>query len=159
MTKVNFYEGQIVTDWLCEIAEKNGFETYSSLFGRFNFDYDVVEQSQGSVYGIWIRFNEKVPLDIKIEAKMNGYDEYIPLYWGKDINPGSRIRAHLNTPKNTGGLNLANSKYKDMDLIFGVIYVDRYEEFEKFLIENYPALENDDDYNKGKSPSTVEIMR
>ena len=156
---VNFMEGNVVSEWLHETAQANGFQTYHSLFGRFNFDYDVVEQSQGSVYGIWICCNEKVPRDIRIRAQKQGYGEYIPLYWGKDINPGSRIRAHFNTPKSTGGLNLARSKYKDMDLIFGVIYVDRYEEFEEFLIEKYPTLENDDDYNKGKSPSTVEIMR
>ena len=161
MANIDFKEGKVVSNWLRETATESGFKTYSSLFGRFNFDDGIVEQSQGSVYGIWICCNEKVPIDLieKTETIIRYNDkDYIPLYWGKDATPGNRTRTHFNASVSDDKLHLKKSKYKGLDLIFGVLYVSRYEKLEEFLINKYPALESDD-YAKGGSTSIVKIMR
>ena len=134
----------VVSKWLKKVAEANNFKTYEYIGGTFDFQNNIIKQSSGSVYGIWIATDESSREEIKqATADFNnkgGPDGFAPLYWGKDISPGSRIKGHFKTSKGTGGLNLYKSKYVNCHMIYGVILVENYLSFEKLLHNKYRPL-------------------
>lgn len=75
-------------------------------------------QSSGSTYGIWVKLNNNNIKNALITDLVNYgknvnpnstaiYSNWYPLYLGKDIHPGSRIKAHFKTSSSTSGLNLS----------------------------------------------------
>lgn len=141
--------------WKKNDVNSRSFEEY--LYGYFDFNNSFVNQSTGSVYGIWIKITTQESYDnlIKdlnksskkiISSKVDAIfsDEsgtWYPLYWGKDINPGSRIRAHFRTGNGTGGLDLSRQKFlHNYEMKWGNILVRDYDSFENYLHKTYPPI-------------------
>jgi len=164
-------DGRLIVEWMKNLASQNNFKISNSIYGEFVLTNKKVTQNVGSVYGIWVKLNstEKDELwnDIlKINSKKNITDKenflpivekWYPLYWGKDINPGSRIRAHANKPKGTSSLDLPKYKsLKKITVIYGNILVEKYYDFEKLLHSKYIPLLGD--RRRGNTSKMIIIM-
>ena len=112
-----------------------------------------LQTCRGSVYGIAIRlegdeitsFYDSIPIKHKNNTKINHWisigDKYYPLYWGKDINLGSRPYAHTKSMKSTGTLQLNDiNELKGKKLIFGAMPCINYELHEKEIREQFPDI-------------------
>lgn len=131
-------EASLVPKFLKELAAKNGFTVHDSIYGSIHLGkLPSVEQSCDAVYGIWAQSASPLKLGI---LSLPGYPQWYPVYWGKDISPVSRLKAHVQGHKN-GNVNLPNvPEVKGLELVFGSILVERYEEFERLLHSRYPPL-------------------
>lgn len=127
-----------VVKFLKAIASTEQYQVFDAMFGQIHIGTDFpIRQSSGAVYGIWAQCNQ--PPSTSIVA-IPGLNNWYPMYWGKDISPVSRVKAHVQGHKN-GNLGLTNMKeVRDIPLIFGAILVARYCEFEKLLHKRYPPL-------------------
>jgi len=142
-----------VTKFLIEQAKSNGFITYDSMFGDICLnEKQPLKQSSGAVYGIFAQSN--TPLNSSTQPINK---QYYPIYWGKDIAPVSRLKAHIQKYKNTGSANLKGIlEIKEKKLIFGAILVSKYDEFEKFLHHKYPPLKGTNRF--GKKTQIIKII-
>ena len=140
-------EKDIVAKWLKEYVGESNY--CDSFWGYYDFKNAKMMQSVGAVYGIWMKatseeiqnYARKYKKDISTIKKE--FQGYIPIYWGKDISPCSRLSAHLSTPKGTGGLNLIQTQYANKRIVFGCILVKNYYKVEKQLHKDYPVGRND----------------
>ncbi|EMA7644992.1 hypothetical protein WMY96_19265 [Vibrio diabolicus] len=108
----------------------------------------------GSVYGFFVRLNNKQLNDLISEAKnkltlKNSvgdikpiFDDVYVLYWGKDKSIGARLNAHIqNKSKGTSILRLC--AYKSLENIkIGCynIVVSNHDEFEVYLQKTYKQI-------------------
>ena len=129
----------ILVKFLKKIANDNSYQVFDSIYGRIELSSDdAIKQSSGSVYGIWVKSNSSP--DGKVKSIPN-YPEWFPVYWGKDIAPVSRMKAHVQDHKKTGNIKLRKIiEIEGKDLIFGAIMVARYEIFEKLLHNRYKPM-------------------
>lgn len=128
----------IVVTFLRKVAEVNMHNVYNDLFGSINLTENMpITQSSGAVYGIWA----KAPAPLRDGLKpLPDYPEWYPIYWGKDISPVSRMKAHVKGHKN-GNINLPEVKeINGKDIIFGAVLVGRYQAFETLLHKKYPPM-------------------
>ncbi|NJD39672.1 MAG: hypothetical protein FIA89_15325 [Geobacter sp.] len=127
-----------VVKFLKELAEKEGFEIFDSLYGSIQIDQiPSILQSSGAVYGIWV---EADVAPSRAVSELPGYRNWYPVYWGKDISPLSRMKAHVQGHRN-GNINLPKiTEIRGKRLIFGAILVARYVEFELLLHSQFPSL-------------------
>ena len=143
------------TEFLERIASKNGYNTYRSLSGEVKFD-DTTDEiggntkiylSSGAVYcflaiptkksSVKDLFSETKSKTIPIDNKSKA----LPIYFGKDINPGSRIADHVRPRSKTGNAELEKiASLRGFKLIYGAIYVDKYSEFENLLHSKFSPL-------------------
>jgi hypothetical protein len=147
-----------VISFLRQQAFEQGFTVFNDVFGRIELqDKKPIKQSSGSVYGIFVQSNTKI-------TDINGTDinelpslkNFYPVYWGKDISPARRIIAHVRNYKSTGSADLSSNKeIQDKPIIFGAIFVTKYDEFEKHLHEKFRPLIGSSRH--GRSSSIVEI--
>ena len=73
-------------------------------------------------------------------APIPGYPQWYPVYWGKDITPVSRLKAHVQGHQN-GNINLPSiPELENLPLVFGSIFVAHYDEFERLLHAGFPPL-------------------
>lgn len=144
----------IVSNFLKQQAQANNFTIFDTIYGEIQLSNPQcrITQSSGSTYGIWIELNNNniksaLMSDLKkcgknVNPNSNAIHlDWYPLYWGRDIHPGSRIKAHVNTSSNTGGLNLSQLNLSEnYHIKYGVILVSDYSKFELFLHQNFPPI-------------------
>lgn len=106
-----------------------------------------IQFSSGSVYGFFAIKTEtssesELFKEVKrTSASLNSEASIYPLYWGKDINPGSRIADHVRPRAKTGNAELEKIvALRKFRVIFGIVYVSRYQDFEKKLHKDFPPL-------------------
>lgn len=127
-----------VVDFLTDFAISKGFEVYDSLFGSILIGQTPsILQSSGAVYGIWVNSDAAPSENI---SAIQGYPDWYPIYWGKDISPVSRMKAHVQGHAN-GNIDLPNVvEVQGKPLIYGAILVSDYVGFEELLHEEYRPL-------------------
>jgi len=131
-------EACLVPKFLKEFAAEKNFAIYDCLYGSIKLGQPYpMEQSCGAVYGIWAR--SPAPLTNPI-LPVPGYPQWYPVYWGKDISPVSRLKAHVQGHQN-GNIDLPNIReVQGLPLVFGSVLVARYGEFERLLHSSFPPL-------------------
>ena len=122
-----------------------------------------VHLSTGSVYGIFAIKKEGTDIDKLFQETQNSVraldenNEVYPIYWGKDINPGSRIVVHSRPNPNTGNAKLEEIEaLRNFRLIYGCIFVTNYKEFEKYLHTQYPPLVGSSHSGKGSKITIID---
>lgn len=144
-----------VTTFLKEYAKRKGYKVLSEQSGEILFadagtcigKETKIHLSSGSVYGFFAiktktssesdLFKEVKRASTALDVEANIY----PLYWGKDINPGSRIADHVRPRTKTGNAELEKIvALRKFRVVFTVIYVERYQQFEKELHDDFPPL-------------------
>lgn len=150
------FENDLVLNWLIEQADKIGQKHYQGLFGSISYSEDPrMSQNAGAIYGVWVQASaSKLALlfsqvksrnrNLKNIADFHpipGHETWYPLYWGKDANPGSRLRAHVEGHKN-GNINIFqySALHSDVMILYGVLLVEDYCGFESHLFAKFPPL-------------------
>jgi len=143
-----------VVKFLKKIAADEGFLVLDSMFGKIQLGQEFpIKQSSGAVYGIWV--HDAVPPKNNL-SEMPGNAGWYPVYWGKDVSPVSRIKAHVQGHKNNGNANLPSVKeIQGKSLIFGAILVARYDEFEAMLHRRHPPLKGT--ASKGRAHQVIQV--
>ncbi|MDD2810262.1 hypothetical protein [Rhodoferax sp.] len=120
-------------------AEENSFTLFSEIFGELCLsDSAAIKQSSGAVYGILAESDSILGEGVKA---INPDSNLYPVYWGKDIAPVSRLKAHVQNHQSTGNANLrSREELVGKHLFFGAILVSRYTEFEAHLHSKYPPM-------------------
>jgi hypothetical protein len=149
-------QGNIVVDFLKKVACKNGYKVFDSIYGDIVLQNDdAIQQSSGAVYGIWVQ-SASSP-NGKVEV-VPDYPGWFPVYWGKDIAPVSRMKAHVQDHASTG--NIALRKIEEIQgkkIIFGAVMVSRYREFEELLHKKYSPMRGSS--KPGKSARVIKIIQ
>lgn len=165
-----------VSSFLKKIANKvkNDFTMYDNLHGEIILDDDgeklggnsKVHLSTGSVYGIFAIKTENSDIEKLFEETQKSKDsvksidkelKIYPVYWGKDINPGSRIVTHSRPNPNTGNAKLEEVKeLRNFKLIFGSIFITKYKDFESYLHKKYPPLIGTSRGGKGSKITVID---
>jgi hypothetical protein len=145
----------ILVEFLKKIANENHHQIFDSIYGGIDLQDNVaIKQSSGSVYGIWVK-SDSSP-DGKVGC-ISDYPEWFPVYWGKDIAPVSRMKAHVQDHKNTGNIALRKiEEIKCKELIFGAIMVSNYKGFEKLLHKQYRPMKGIN--RSGKGSTIIKIL-
>lgn len=120
-----------VTQFLRDIAARDGYRVFNDLFGTIDLGAKLpITQSSGAVYGIWVQSSTPPRPNLQ---PIPGHAEWFPVYWGKDIAPASRMKAHVKGHRN-GNINLPSVReVQGKPLIFGAILVANYRAFEVHL--------------------------
>lgn len=93
-----------IVEFLLKEAKKNNYTVFDSLFGDLSLDdTKPIKQSCGAVYRIVVESD--IPLKPSLKP-LKCYSKLFPIYWGKDITPVSRIKAHVQNHKSTGNADL-----------------------------------------------------
>lgn len=115
----------------------------------------ALSDCRGGVYGFFIKFkNEKELKSFKESVGEKKYikenvlgewrpaiGKYYPLYWGKDINLGARLKAHTKSFKSTYTIQMnRRTELKDHKIIFGAMLCNDYDKIEKNLHDEYPDI-------------------
>lgn len=147
-------ESTFVPQFLRGVAAQRGFVVRECLYGSIHLGRQFpIEQACGAVYGIWAK--AATPLRHGLKA-LPGYSDWYPVYWGKDIAPVSRLKAHVQGHKN-GNINLpAITELTNLPLVYGAILVSRYGQFEQLLYTEYPPLRGSP---RGGRVSSVVMVR
>ena len=143
------------TDFLKKIALKEKFDTYDCLSGEIEFSDSAdtigantnIYLSSGSVYCFIAIKADNSDIEALFEETGNTVNEiqknsgqYL-IYCGKDINPGSRIAAHVRPRTNTGNAELEKiSALRNFQIIYGSVYVQNYLNFEQLVHKKHPPL-------------------
>jgi len=148
-------EHALVPEFLKSVAKQHGFAVSDCLYGSIHMGRDFpIEQSCGAVYGIWAK--AAAPPKAGLKALPN-YPDWYPVYWGKDISPVSRLKAHVQGHRN-GNINLATiDSLSNLPLVYGAILVERYQCFESLLHRNYPPLRGS--ARRGRLSSVVKVRK
>lgn len=165
-----------VSSFLKKVAKEveNNFTMYDNLHGEIILEDDKeklganskVHLSTGSVYGIFAIKTKNSNIEKLFEETQKSKDSVksideqqniYPVYWGKDINPGSRIVTHSRPNPNTGNAKLEEVKeLRNFKLIFGSIFVTKYKDFESYLHKNYPPLIGTSKCGKGSKITVID---
>lgn len=131
-------------------AKKFNRSIFDEIEGEIKIGHDCeYTQSSGAVYGLFVEFNnEELKQFIKELPKKLQQESYKPiqecwyaLYWGKDLTPGARVKAHVQGHRNNGNARLKNYKtLKGKKIKYAAVYVEQYEKFEMELHEKYQPL-------------------
>ncbi|WP_157178751.1 hypothetical protein [Herbaspirillum rubrisubalbicans] len=141
--------------FLQSVASKEGFSTFDSTFGNIYLgEKHSFQQSSGAVYGIFVE--SITPPQVGF-TKLPGFDNWQPLYWGKDMTPPSRIRAHVQGHSGNGNIDLKSIKeISGRRLIFGAIFVSEYAKFERLLHAQFPPLKGRN--SAGRSHTVTKVI-
>jgi len=165
-----------VSSFLKKVAKEveSNFTIYDNLHGEIILEDSVdklganskVHLSTGSVYGIFAIKTKKSNIGElfkeiqKSKNSVKSIDEeqkIYPVYWGKDIHPGSRIVSHSRPRTTTGNAKLEKVKeLKNFKLIFGSIFITKYKDFEAYLHKNYPPLIGTSREGKGSRITVID---
>lgn len=137
-------------------ATGNKFKVLDSVFGDIHLQRkQAIDQSTGAVYGILVE-SDAPPKDGMLAIK--GYPKLYPVYWGKDIAPVSRLKAHVQNHQSTGNANLRGIKeIQGKRLIFGAIFVEKYLAFETHLHLTYPPIKGT--RRAGRKSTIIKIVK
>ncbi len=131
-----------------EVKASNGkFKLNDCMCGDIDLAKLKMSVSTGSVYGIFVVETDKGKMSKLFEEVGNEVKPIdqagttYPIYWGKDIRPGSRIQAHTKPSQGTGNAKLGTIKaLSGLNLIYGCVYVTTYDKFEQHLHTTYKPL-------------------
>ena len=145
---------QAVAAFLKQVAKDNTYAVFDSIHGSIQLGREFpITQSSGAVYGIWVKTDQPPSQSC---MSIPGHPGWYPVYWGKDIAPMSRMKAHVQGHKN-GNIDLPNvQEVQGRPLIFGAILVARYAAFERVLHTHYPPLRGTP--AGGRSSSVVRVQ-
>lgn len=131
-------EVALVPKFLKSFAAKHGLQVHDCLYGAIELGGESpIQQSAAAVYGIWAHMPAPPKTGL---AQVPGFPDWYPVYWGKDISPVSRIKAHVRGHKN-GNIDLPNIiELKGARLVFGAILVSEYQRFEELLHKHCPPF-------------------
>jgi len=146
-------EAALVPKFLKAVAAEHGFSIHDCLYGSIHIGRErPIEQASAAVYGIWAK--SPTPPRIGL-SPLPDYEDWYPVYWGKDISPVSRLKAHVQGHKN-GNINLPGlSQVQGLPLVFGAVLVTEYRRFESLLHTKYPPLRGSP--NVGRQASVVMV--
>jgi hypothetical protein len=145
-----------VTALLKEYATRNGYKVFDNKYGDITFNssnntFEIVLNA-GNIYGILVQLDPKyknllwneVASKTKIKDINNFipvFDDWFPLYWGKDVQGAQRVYAHIKGHKNNGNINMPlYSTLKKVNILYGSITVDNYVMFEKVIMNQFAPL-------------------
>jgi hypothetical protein len=131
-------EASLVPQFLKAIAAEHGFAVYDCIYGTIDVEAAYpIEQSAGAVYGIWANLPVAPRPGL---LPIPEYRDWYPVYWGKDISPVSRLKAHVKGHKN-GNIKLKTIReISGAPLVYGALLVSEYSRFERLLHERFPPL-------------------
>ncbi|SHG46671.1 hypothetical protein SAMN02745753_03976 [Marinomonas polaris DSM 16579] len=145
-----------VVNFLVEEATSEGFKTESAIFGELFLENEPrsIRQSTGAVYGVLVESKTPPRKDLK---PIKGFPNLYPVYWGKDIAPVSRLKAHVQNHQSTGNADLRSiEEIQGKRLLFGAIFVEKYSEFEGYLHDSYPPIKGQK--SRGRTGTIVEVI-
>jgi len=136
------------------VLEKHvGTKRLNSISGNINnpgLASCALSDERGSVYGIAVKLKDSEIDDflskcdkcqINVDTWKTIGNSYYPLYWGKDLNLGTRLNAHTKTYKSTGSLQLNKRIFlQNKEIIYGAIQCTNSEEIELQLRSLYPDV-------------------
>lgn len=147
-------EYALVPEFLKKFARERGFETHDCLYGSISLGCSFpVKQSNGSVYGIWV--NSSVPPRANFSS-LPGHEDWYAVYWGRDIAPVSRLKAHVQGHKNGNAHLPDREELRGRPLIFGAVIVSRYRQFEGMLHSRFPPLYGSS--SEGRRTTVVQVL-
>ena len=128
-------EATLVPKFMKQFALEHGFAVHDCMYGAIDLvGTHRIEQSAGAVYGIWAKMSQPPRDGLKEVPDFPGW--YV-VYWGKDISPVSRMKAHVQGHKN-GNIDLPSiSELQGARLVFGAILVSEYHRFEGLLHKHH----------------------
>jgi len=131
-------EATLVPKFLKSFAAEHGLQVHECLYGAIELgDEFPIQQSAAAVYGIWAYMPKAPKTGL---AQVPGFPDWYPVYWGKDISPVSRIKAHVQAHQN-GNIGLPNiAELRGARLVFGAVLVSEYQRFETLLHQHCPPL-------------------
>ena len=131
-------EVALVPKFLKSFAAEHGFQVHECLYGAIELGGQFpIQQSAAAVYGIWAYMSAAPKTGL---AQVPGFPSWYPVYWGKDISPLSRIKAHVQGHKN-GNIGLPSiAELRGARLVFGAVLVSEYQRFEALLHQHCPPL-------------------
>jgi hypothetical protein len=146
-------ESSLVPKFLKSFAAKHGFLIHDCLYGAIKLGGSFpIQQSAAAVYGIWAHMPEAPRSGL---AEVPGFPGWYPVYWGKDISPVSRIKAHVQGHKN-GNIGLPNIvELRDAQLVFGAVLVSEYQRFEALLHQLCPPFKGTPKF--GRQGTVVQV--
>lgn len=136
-----------LTKFLKEYAARQGLKVPTEASGEIvitQFQRSI-KQSTGAVYGLIVELSgsdiEAASEEIQVDGKAPIFENWYALYWGKDSNPGARIRAHVQNHQGTGNAKLEKYRFlHGKPIIYSMIWVEKYEQFEKSLHAEFSPL-------------------
>lgn len=125
-----------VAMFLEAFAQLQGFGRHTSIHGRILLGQVFpLEQNVGAVYGICAVSSAPIG---NTQPLPNA--ALVPVYWGKDVSPASRVKAHAQGHRN-GNINLPTmTQVHGLELYYGAILIERYEQFEDTLRRHFPPI-------------------
>lgn len=131
-------EAMLIPKFLKSFAMEYGFQVYDCLYGAIELGSAFpIQQSAGAVYGIWAHMPAAPRPGL---GEVPGFSGWYPVYWGKDISPLSRIKAHVQG-HNNGNIDLPSIvELRGARLVFGAILVSEYQRFEALLHQRFPPF-------------------
>lgn len=147
-------EVALVPKFLKLFAAEHGLQVHDCLYGAIELGCKFpIQQSAAAVYGIWAH----MPIAPKTGlAQVPGFPGWYPVYWGKDISPLSRLKAHVQGHKN-GNIDLPSIvELKGVRLVFGAVLVSEYQRFEALLHQHCPPFKGTPSIGR---QSTVVMVR
>lgn len=146
-------EAALVAKFLKSFALEYGFKVHDCLYGSIELGgMYPIEQSAGAVYGIWAHMPAAPQPGL---SDVPGFPDWYPVYWGKDISPVSRIKAHVQGHKN-GNIGLPSiSELHGARLVFGAILVSEYQRFEALLHQHCPPFKGTPSF--GRQSTVVRV--
>ena len=112
----------------------------------------VLSNERGGVYGFAIKLTEEEKKDVFNEFNGKKYaktveewktigDDFYPLYWGKDINLGFRLREHTISNKSVRSIQLNEKVFlRGKEVLYGAVICAKREDNEKKMREQYPDI-------------------
>lgn len=131
-------EAALVPKFLKSVAAEHDFEVHDCMYGSIDLGAAYpIQQAAGAVYGIWAQ----MPMSPRPGCEaIPGFANWYPVYWGKDISPVSRLKAHVQGHRN-GNINLPGiHEIRGAQLVFGAILVSDYLRFERLLHARFPPF-------------------
>lgn len=128
-------------------------------------DSKAISQSVGAVYGLVVELNDQelaaligeLPRRKKPRVHAPLFGSFYPLYWGKDMNPGSRIRAHVQNHASTGNARLETyAGLRGKPIQYAAVWVSGYEDFESRLHASFPPILGQG--RRGKTSDLVSVL-
>jgi hypothetical protein len=131
-------EAALVPKFFKSFAAEHDFQIHDCLYGAIELGgIFPIQQSAAAVYGIWAHTPVAPRTGL---AEVPGFPGWYPVYWGKDISPVSRIKAHGQGHKN-GNIGLPDiAELEGARLVFGAALVSEYQRFEALLHKKCPPF-------------------
>lgn len=155
-----------LTQFLKNVASAQLHDVFHDISGEISLRPEQsITQTSGAVYGLAVELTNQELLAFREELPKRKRNfpfqpiegSWYALYWGKDLTPGARIKAHVQGHKNNGNAHL--KKYKALNnknIKYAALFVSNYEDFEGYLHANYQPILGTK--KKGSSTKIVRVL-